>query len=314
MHDVELDRRVESLARRQHYAFNRAQVIALRGSDKQIQTRVERGSWVRSRPGVYYLAASPATWWRTLALAVLAHPRPVITGKSACALHELTGFRPCRPELTVPVGAHHVDRLAIIRQSNLTATTWVRGLPTSTVEQAIIECAGRVAPTVLRTAVEDALAARCTTVESLGGRFAAVADTRWRGIGAIRHLLGELGPGFVPPGSELERRFYAILDDAPIPPYRRQAPAPWSAGERVDAVIDEWRLILEADGRAWHSRLRDMDNDRRRDNRAHACGYGVLRFGWEDVFHHPADLVAIVLATGTGLPWWELGRSGDVVP
>lgn len=39
-------------------------------------------------------------------------------------------------------------------------------------------------------------------------------------------------------------------------------------------------MILEADGRTYHTRLGDFERDRARDNAAAASGLIVLRFTW----------------------------------
>jgi very-short-patch-repair endonuclease len=46
----------------------------------------------------------------------------------------------------------------------------------------------------------------------------------------------------------------------------------------VDALIPAWRLIVEADGRRWHSRVNDRERDHDRDNVAAARGFRVMRF------------------------------------
>jgi very-short-patch-repair endonuclease len=45
-------------------------------------------------------------------------------------------------------------------------------------------------------------------------------------------------------------------------------------------LLPEHRLIVEADGRRWHTRVADFDRDRWRDNEATANGYRTLRFTW----------------------------------
>ena len=65
-----------------------------------------------------------------------------------------------------------------------------------------------------------------------------------------------------------------------VPLWTPQQSFPWreSAEFRVDAFIPPWKLIVEADGRHWHTRVRDFEIDRGRDNLAVAHGLGVMRF------------------------------------
>lgn len=53
---------------------------------------------------------------------------------------------------------------------------------------------------------------------------------------------------------------------------------------RVDFMVGE-KLIVEADGRTYHSNERAFAEDRRRDRAAMLSGYRVLRFTSEDVLH-----------------------------
>ena len=40
----------------------------------------------------------------------------------------------------------------------------------------------------------------------------------------------------------------------------------------------DWNLVIEADGRNWHARVEDFEEDRRRDNELATRGIQVLRF------------------------------------
>jgi very-short-patch-repair endonuclease len=46
----------------------------------------------------------------------------------------------------------------------------------------------------------------------------------------------------------------------------------------VDALIPDWRLVLEADGRRYHQRIEDFERDRWRDAEAAVHGLHVMRF------------------------------------
>ena len=49
-----------------------------------------------------------------------------------------------------------------------------------------------------------------------------------------------------------------------------------------------WALVIEADGRAWHTRVEDFERDRRRDAEAAAAGYLTLRFTHHQLTHEQA--------------------------
>jgi very-short-patch-repair endonuclease len=74
----------------------------------------------------------------------------------------------------------------------------------------------------------------------------------------------------------------------------------------VDFLVEDC-LIVEIDG-ASHLEPRQVTKDRRRNNASHTGGYLVLRFGYDDVVHHPERMVAEVLAL------LDLWRSGAFRP
>src|SRR3546814_9697878 len=76
-----------------------------------------------------------------------------------------------------------------------------------------------------------------------------------------------------------------LLTRADIPPIAWQAPFPGRqpGARRVDGLVESWRLVVEADGRAWHERVRDFERDRRRDAEVAAAGLQTLRFTWHQI-------------------------------
>ncbi len=74
---------------------------------------------------------------------------------------------------------------------------------------------------------------------------------------------------------------------------------------RVDALVPAWNLIVEGDGRRWHTRVADFESDRWRDNLAQAHGYDVLRFTWRRMTQEPTacrNLLAVYADRSSG-PW-----------
>ncbi len=296
-----VDAAVARYAAQQHGAFNRQQVFASGGTDALIHRRRRSGAWLPLATAVYGLPGYPETWHRSLIVAVLSVPQAVVSGRAAAALHGLTGFRPCRPEITVPSGANHRSPSAIVHRSNLVVGTHRAGIPVVTIPQTLLELAMRgVSARRIEIALDDALAAGLTSIEAVGQRYADLAPSRLPHLGLIRSMLEARGDGHVAPASELERLLYAMLDHPAIPPHERQASFPWRPhdDDRVDALIPSWRLIVEGDGRRWHARYRDLERDRHRDQQAVAHGYRVLRFGWVDLRDSPDACLEIVLAAG----------------
>lgn len=130
---------------------------------------------------------------------------------------------------------------------------------------------------------------------------------RMRGMATLRPIILERsGQGYVPPESELEALAWRVFGEARIPEMQRQTPLPWAPGAgRVDLFIEAWKLIIELDGRTWHTKTEDFERDRSRDNAAVAAGFAVLRFTWEALTNDPARCVRTIE---------EFGRRSDHRP
>jgi very-short-patch-repair endonuclease len=104
----------------------------------------------------------------------------------------------------------------------------------------------------------------------------------------LADILDERGPGHVPAASELERRLFSVCDLVGLQPVR-QFPLPGRQAITgcVDAALVEAKLILEADGRRWHSRVADFRRDRERDKAAGRAGWHTMRFCHDELVEDP---------------------------
>lgn len=123
------------------------------------------------------------------------------------------------------------------------------------------------------------------------------------GLGTLGDLLAERGDGAAPAESELESALRAVFTDPRLPSPVWQAPVPWRDGDevsrqRVDALVVAWRLVVEADGRRWHTRVADFDRDRARDVAALRHDHVVVRFTWSQLTRRPGDCVSALLDIG----------------
>jgi len=288
----DIDRHADRLARTQHGVFSRRQIIALGATRHMVSGRVGNGRWLELAPAVYALPSHPGTWHRALMTAVLAEWRAVVAGGSAAALHGLTGYRPGRVEIVAPSGRNHHSNVALIHRSDVYRSTRVLAIPVLTVCDSLFMVAGLSDGHRVQVALDDALASGMLTVEELQRRYLGFAGSRRAGLGRMRALIDERSGGaFVPPESVLEGMLYAILDRPGMPRYRRQAPLPWAADRRADAALVDAPVLLEADGRPWHTRVADFEHDRVRDRLASAHGHATLRFTHADLTR-PAEVTA----------------------
>jgi hypothetical protein len=296
---------VAAVARRQHGAFSRRQALAAGFTATMITQRLASAAWLRLASGVYALASHPFSWERQAMAATLSVPKAVLSGPSAAALHDIEGFRKGRLEVTVPPGRNVRNRLAVVRRSTLIEATTVEAIPTLTLVDTLLSLAGRVPEFALERAVDAVLARRPALLGRLEDRFVAFAGGHRRGTAAMRKVLAVRSGGDVPPTSELERHLRFMLEAPGLPPFGYEVVMPWWSGGsgRVDAYSAACCLIVEADGRAWHTRERDFASDRRRDNLAVANGHAVLRFTWHDLVDDVEGSRTLVRAVAAQRGW-----------
>jgi very-short-patch-repair endonuclease len=96
--------------------------------------------------------------------------------------------------------------------------------------------------------------------------------------------------------SELESAVIRVLRRAPLSLPERQVTVEWEKCHRLDFVYPEHDLIIEVDGRKWHSSKERFQDDRRRDNAALIRGKRVIRLTWEDVTQDEPYVVRTVSA------------------
>jgi very-short-patch-repair endonuclease len=297
MTSVQADRAIDQTAAVQFGLVSHAQAIEAGVSDGGIARRLSSGAWLRLAPAVYALASHPATWQQGLMAAVLGECQAVISGPSAAALHGLRGFRPGPIQVVVPRGANHRSGLAVVRERSDFQATAVDGIPVLTVCDTLFSVAASAHASRVALAMDDALGDRVITVGDLQLRYEQLRGGRRPGMATMRRLIGlRSHQGFLPPASVLERMLYGVLDRAGMPAYIRQARVPWSPDQVVDAMLRDARLIIEADGRRWHTRMADFERDRRRDRVAAEHGYRTMRYTYADLGHDQDRVAAEVCA------------------
>jgi hypothetical protein len=297
---TEADRRIATLAARQYNVFNRDQAFRLGASGRLMAARVRSGDWLLLDASVFGFPGSPGTWHRQLKIAELGTRDAAVAGRSAAVLHDLSGFRPTRPEICVPLTTRAVSRFATAHRYAGAGVTVVDGFRCTTIAQTLFDLAAcGVGPWAIERAMDDAILGRRLQVADLEERLDAYRTARRHGAVLMRALIEERREdGWTPPESELEAVAAQVLARA-CPGWVRQHPLPFCgpAYGRVDFALPEQRLVVEADSRRWHARVADFDRDRWRDNEAVAAGWRVLRFTWVHLTAAADDVVALVRRT-----------------
>ncbi|MGH9118192.1 MAG: DUF559 domain-containing protein [Acidimicrobiales bacterium] len=277
------------LSSRQHGAFAGWQLDNAGVPQAARQRRLRSGVWRRLLRDVYGLPGVTPSHEQNLWAAWLAvGPHSVVSHESAAELHGIPNVMRGRLVLTVPHSGWHRIPGSFVHQLN---DVWpdhraeVGGLPVTTPARTIVDLAAVVHTTRLRHIVEDAKHAGLTSCEAVGQCLASVARRGKPGVRSLTLVLDRLGPGPSLTTSALERMTLDLLHGSGLPMPVGQFPFPgrqFVAG-CVDFAYPEAKLILETDGRRWHSRIKELTRDRERDLEAARDGWQTLRFLYEHV-------------------------------
>jgi very-short-patch-repair endonuclease len=144
------------------------------------------------------------------------------------------------------------------------------------------------------SAIDHALRTRSTTLALM---HAALDLTKGRAGNSKRKEL--LLDSREEPWSEAERQFHRLLRAAGITGWKANRPI-LIDGLNVypDVVFRHQRLVVEIDGREFHSDPEVFESDRRRQNLLVLNGWRVLRITWRMIQDEPDRVVAMVREAG----------------
>jgi very-short-patch-repair endonuclease len=297
------DARAADLAEGQAGAISRGQARACGVTDRMIEHRVARGRWRRLHPGVYAIAGAGWSWETAVWAASLAAGAGAVVSHTTALLPQGLSDRmlPRLPvQLITPHGTHARVQGAVVHQiDDLSSRHVMRhksGLIVTTPARGVVDLAAIVGQRHLANVVDDVIVARLASVAQLAGCLTDVARRGKPGVRALGRVLDDRQPGYVPPHSVLERALFEALASGGLPAPQRQIPLPGRGA--IEAIVDgaypDVRLLLEADGRRWHTRMRDLVRDHQRDAEAARVGWLTLRLLFEQIVGDPADTCATV--------------------
>jgi hypothetical protein len=295
------------LARLQDGVVTREQALGTGFNRAGIERMLGSGAWTRLSAGCYF-AASVTAPWASLAWAgvLIGGDEARLGGLAAAHLHRLTESAPESIPVLVPMrsGVPRVSGPWLFRRERPGARLprTVGSPPRLTVEDTVLDLACGADSDVKAMVhwVTAAVQARLTTPERL--RRAAAARHFMRHRRLLDDLLSDVGAGVRSP---LELGYLRKVERPhELPQAARQIRR---RGTEVDVYYEEFRLLVELDGRLGHAdmgRFRDM----RRDNWATTDGLATLRYGSGDVFGSPCE-VAREVGVNLVRRGWELGSS-----
>lgn len=293
---------IDHLAAQQAGVFSKTQVRDL-GLDRSIvYRRIKQGRWVRLDDSVYALSSAPRTWEQTLWAASLSRPRTALTHWTACRLLGLGDVPTGDPAILVPRASNTRSSLASIYESDefdLVATTSVAGKTVTTMPETLFVLARDTSAEMVTKTFDQALVAGKLDLRAMASTIDREFGRRTPGAPLLRRLTSSRMPTAPSHSSSyLERLLEVILHDPRVPPWRREYEfALDGVPSRVDVYVPTARLVIEADGRNWHTKWDDFENDRRRDNALAARGIQVLRFTYDMLVDEPDHCLQQTIAT-----------------
>lgn len=279
---------VEALASRQYGMVSRAQLLEANVSPGTVRSWLRSGRLRRVHRGVYSTTSLEIEHAMEMAALLACGPHAYLGCRSAAAIRGI--MRPPENLVEVVVTKGRVASRPGIRVRNLElrpdeVTTWER-LRTTTPARTLYDLARVLPGRELEQAVEEAFALRIVDLPViravLAGRESAPGAARLR-----RLVEGDRLP--LVTRSEAEKLFLDLLRRARLARPRTNVPI---VGFRVDFFWPDERVVVEVDGRAFHSSPRRFESDRRRDATLLAAGIRVLRVTWKQLTTEPEAVVA----------------------
>lgn len=294
--------RLAQIVARQHGAFNIAQARSAGFDRSAVHHRLRTGVWVSVDDSVYAVASSPNTWERTVWASVLSRDRAAITHWTACRLFGISGVPSHDPTILVPRGSNVRSSIAHMFESDQfdrIAKTRIERLPVTTMPETILLLARDTPAAGVERVFDEALLTGRLDIEAMSRTIDREAGRRTPGTPLLRRLISSHRPGAPSAQSSyLERLLEVILHDPRMPEFTREHEFSLDGvPSRVDVLVPSARLVIEADGRNWHTRWEDFETDRRRDNALATRGIQVLRFTYEMLTKSPAKCLEQTLAT-----------------
>lgn len=293
---------LHAIAASQHGVLHADQVRSAGITGKRLRHAIGARRLERVTRRVLRVPGSPRTVHQRVMIAVVdAAPGAFGADATALALWGLPGFDLRTLQLDRPRGiSRRPGELAVVHEVlDLLPhhVTVLDGVPIVRPERAIFEVAGWAHPKRVERAIDNAWSRRLVSGRSLRALHAELAEHGRAGSASLGELLDARPDDDIPPASNVEARFAAILDRAGEPPMRRQVD---SGGDRwigrVDFRDELLPVIVEAQSERHHSALVDQHEDAKRVTALEAAGFIVVTVTDTQVWHHPDEVVALVRA------------------
>lgn len=285
------------LAARQHGVVTRRQLRDAGFAEAIVDRRVAAGIFLSLHRGVYLLGTLRGRlepeWARVVAARLACGADAVVSHASAGWLWRLLR-RPNRAapvSITVPEAARRQRPGILIHRSvDLTRAeiTRIEGIPVTRPGRTLRDLA-----TVLTVKELNRAAGRVERrglIDSAGFPALVASHAGRPGAPVLRAaLLGD--GGIVLTRSEAEERLLALILEHGLPQPQVNVPV---EGLEVDFYWPDLKLVIEADGFAYHNRRGSFENDHQRDLELKARGFTVMRVTWRQLVEEPKATAGLI--------------------
>jgi len=285
------DVRVAQIAAAQNGVIATRQLHACGCNAQAIGVRVRRGSLHPMYRGVYAVGHDAVTRTGRFTAAVLAcGAHAVLSHHAAAAYHGLLAWGERDVEVIVPRAAgRKIDGICAHRSRLDARDVWTReAIGVTSPARTILDIAATKPFKALRRMVRQAQAERRITVRQL--LDVLHRHPRHAGAAKLRTIVAD-GP--TPTRSHLEDLALDLLERAGIE--RPEVnPVLVLDGRRIrpDLLWRRLRVVIELDGRRWHSDALTQQDDADRQAILEAHGYRVLRITWSQIVNEPRRTLA----------------------
>jgi hypothetical protein len=278
------DRRLATVASRQHGVLSRAQIRRLGMSDDAIDRAAATGRLHRVFHGVYAVGHPRiGERGRMFAATLACSDGAVVSHRSAAALLGLIDRAPVAIDV-IALGqrGRSIDGIQVHTHWPLRRdeTGTVDGIPCTSPARTLVDNAGTAGARRLRSMFERAAAKKMLNLDAVERSMTPGRP----GMPALRALIAEWRPAAPVAAtgrmkSPLEAMVLPLIVGRGLPAPLSNAPVTLASGEtiEVDFLWAEQRFVLEADSRGFHGTEVAFERDRWRDRELLRLGYGWLR-------------------------------------
>jgi hypothetical protein len=287
----EAELKATELGGRQSGYITLRQALACGMSADAVRRRVDAKRWTRVRPGLFLIPGFEPSL-RGRLLAATAALGAVVSHESAAELHDLPGVQPGMAVVTVRTRTTNRFPDVLVHQTTDLRAGHVielEGLPVTDVVRTVIDLSSAMPIPAIGKMVDHLVVGGAATIDGFADEVMELARHGKPGMKTMHTVLEVRNGARFMGDSRLEMWALRLIREWGFPEPEVQYPLPWRSSRkgRVDFAYPLIRLIIEIDGRAWHTTLEAFESDRLRDNHAQLAGWRVLRITYRMLVEQP---------------------------